>query len=409
MDGQPVGGRHVVRTAIKWKVHELSLVPLGADAGATVRMKGNDMPDSTTVAPEVENRAQINAEIRSIAKLAGLTREWADGLIDRGMDVDHARAEAFAELAKQPRITTTRSSVGWSLDDPQVRVRAIADAVYANVINTQPSEQAQPFLHFRGIHDLARESLSMAGVRTTAFSPADLIARAMSTSDFPIVLSSVVGRFVRAGYDLPRGGVLELAQERLVPDFKEVQFIAIHGPGRLQRKYEGGEVTYSYLDEKYEVASVATYAKGLIFTREAMINDDRGAFSTIPTRLGIAARDEEALQIVDLLNLNTKTGPTLKDGVVLFHATHGNINATPAAPDEAHLSAARLAMRKQTDVTGRRIGVEPSVVLVPADLETSVQKLLGTVQPNTTSAVNPFSTMQLLDVTTRWSRATSKA
>ena len=385
-----------VRTATRWRVHELSLVPVPADAGATVRMKGNDMPDTTTAAPEVENRAQINAEIRSIAKLAGLTREWADGLIDRAATADEARAAAFEQMATQPRITTTRATVGWSSDDPQVRYRPLADAVFSNVTGTKPGDQAQPFLHCRGIHDVAREALAMSGLRTTTLSAADLIARSMSTSDFPIALGSVVGRFVRAGYDLPRGGVLELAQERLVPDFKEVQFIAIHGPGRLQRKYEGGEVTYSYLDDKYEVASVTTFAKGLIFTREAMINDDRGAFSTIPTRLGIAARDEEALQIVDLLNLNTKTGPTLKDGVVLFHATHGNINGTPAAPDEAHLSAARLAMRKQTDSTGRRVGVEPSVVLVPADLETSVQKLLGTVQPNTTSAVNPFSTMQLL-------------
>ena len=54
---------------------------------------------------------------------------------------------------------------------------------------------------------------------------------------------------------------------------------------------------------------------------------------------------------MDLLDLNTRTGPTLKDGAVLFHATHSNMHATPAAPDEAHLTAARLAMRLQTDVT----------------------------------------------------------
>jgi hypothetical protein len=244
-------------------------------------------------------------------------------------------------MAKRPQVAIRTATIGWSADDPQVRNRAIADAVYHNATGGDfPDGPARSYQHVRGFHDLARESLAMAGVRTTSYSAADLIARSMSTSDFPILLGSVVGRFVRAGYDLPRPGVLTLAAERQVPDFKEVQFIAVHGPGRLQRKLEGGEITYSYLDEKYEVASVVTYAKGLVFTRESMINDDRGGFSTIPTRLGIAARDEEALQVVALLDQNTRAGPILKDGVALFNSAHGNLHATPAAPDETHLSAA---------------------------------------------------------------------
>jgi Mu-like prophage major head subunit gpT len=127
-----------------------------------------------------------------------------------------------------------------------------------------------------------------------------------------------------------------------------------------------------------------------------MINDDRSGFSSIATRLGINARDEEALQVVALLESNTRAGPTLKDGVTLFHANHANVNGTPGAPDEAHLSAARLAMRKQTDSFGRRIGVVPSVVLVPPDLETTVRKLLSTVQAAQTSNVNAFDDLDLV-------------
>jgi hypothetical protein len=300
-------------------------------------------------------------------------------------------------MAKQPQPAIRTATVGWSADDPQVRFRAIADAVYFNSTNTDfPDSPARSWQHVRGFHDMARASLEMAGVRTTSYSAADLIARAMTTSDFPILLGSVVGRFVRAGYDLPRPGVLTLAAEKQVPDFKENEFIAIHGPGRLQRKYEHGEITYSYLDEKYEVASVVTYAKGLSFTRESMINDDRGGLSTIPTRLGIAARDEEALQVVALLDQNTRSGPTLKDGVTLFHASHSNVHGTPAAPDETHLAAALLAMRKQTDAFGRRIGVEPSALLVPADLEVTARKLLSAVQAAQTSNVNVFTDLDLV-------------
>lgn len=401
-DGTPL------RTATRFRIHELSFVPIGADPSAVVRAEEKTMPDTTTVEPgdQLANRATQNNEIRTIARLSGLSRDWADAQIDAGATPDMARAAAFEAMAKQPVIRTT--SVGWSASDPQVRTAAIADAVHANSGGgTFPDGPARNYAHVRGYHDLAREALSMAGVRTTSFSAADLIERAMSTSDFPILLSSVVGRFVRAGYELATPGVLTLARDQLVPDFKEQKFINIYGPGRLTLKQEGAEIQYGSLGEEYQNATVVTYAAGLRITREAMINDDRGGLSTIPTRLGRAARDEEALRVVDLLDLNTRTGPTLVDGNPLFHTTHSNIHSSPAAPDEAHLAAARLAMRKQTDGAGRRIGVVPSTVLVPADLEQTVRKLLSTVQAAQTSNVNTFSDLSLvveprLNSTTRY-------
>jgi hypothetical protein len=49
-DGSPI------RTATKWRVHELSPVPVPADAGATVRAKEVSMSDTVQTAPEVANR-----------------------------------------------------------------------------------------------------------------------------------------------------------------------------------------------------------------------------------------------------------------------------------------------------------------------------------------------------------------
>jgi hypothetical protein len=49
----------------------------------------------------VQNRAQVNAEIRSIARIAGLGQEFVDGLIDRGASADEARRAAFDELARR--------------------------------------------------------------------------------------------------------------------------------------------------------------------------------------------------------------------------------------------------------------------------------------------------------------------
>ena len=71
------------------------------------------------------------------------------------------------------------------------------------------------------------------------------------------------------------------------------------------------------------------------------------------------------------------------------------------------VSAARLAMRRQTGPGGGMIVVEPRTVLVPPELETSTQKTLTAIQAMQTADVNPLSFLTLavesrLTDTARW-------
>jgi hypothetical protein len=392
-------GEGLVRTATSWVPYEISLVPCPADAGAGFRSKGEDMEATDTIEPQVKQApAPDNAEqIRNIAKLAGLPASWADEAIGKGLTLDSARHEAFDALAKRSAGSFAPvAEVGRSYDDPQTRAAWLGEMLYANLTGSEPSEPAKQFSHVRSIHDVAAEALRLSGTRTTAWSAADLIARAMTTSDFPAALGNTVSRFVRAGYDAAPTALLTLASPRTVRDFKEAEFISVSGPGRLHVKREGGEIRYSHLDEHAEKATVRTYAVGLSLTREAMIDDDRGALTNIPQRLGWAAREEESLVAVELLTSNSGTGPVLADGELLFHSSHANVAGSGGAISESTLGAARLAMRKQTDSFGRRIGVQPSVLVVPPDLETVAQKQLSAIQASTTAEINPFSTLQLL-------------
>jgi hypothetical protein len=86
----------------------------------------------------------------------------------------------------------------------------------------------------------------------------------------------------------------------------------------------------------------------------------------------------------------------MKDGQRLFHSTHGNVSGTGAAPSETTLSAARLAMRKQTGLGGGLIDVTPFAVLVPSDLETTTEKVLSQIQAAKTDDVNPFTSLRLV-------------
>ncbi|SNX74481.1 prohead serine protease [Cereibacter ovatus] len=128
-----------VLTAMRWTPHEISLVPTPADPGAHIRME-TEMTETTTreaadAAPTTETRAEANAEIRSIARIAGLDQSWIDGQIDANADADTARRAAFEALAKRsaPSIRTeqVRVEIGGGHDDPAHRARQMGEALYA--------------------------------------------------------------------------------------------------------------------------------------------------------------------------------------------------------------------------------------------------------------------------------------
>jgi Mu-like prophage major head subunit gpT len=133
-----------------------------------------------------------------------------------------------------------------------------------------------------------------------------------------------------------------------------------------------------------------------------IVNDDLDAFGDISRRLGIACAQFEAQTLADLLLSNTAAGPVMgDDSKTLFHTGHGNIASTGAAPSVATLTTARLSMRHQTGKGGGLISVTPSILVVPAELETTGEQLITQIRPVTLDAVNPFSKLTRLVVEPR--------
>jgi hypothetical protein len=181
-----------------------------------------------------------------------------------------------------------------------------------------------------------------------------------------------------------------------VPDFNDHAIVQMSEAGTLARKAEGGEITYTSLDERVETVRVVTWARGTTLTREAGINDRYGLLADQSAKLGRAARETENLEAVAQLTANAGAGPVLGDGTALFASGHNNRAGSGGAIAEATLTAARLALRRQTDSRGHRIGIVPTTLLVPPDLETIAQKQLTAITPAQTSAANPFSSLRLL-------------
>ena len=390
-----------VLTAVRWTPHEISLVPTPADPGAHIRME-TEMTDTTTrdgrrhEAPTTETRAEANAEIRSIARIAGLDQSWIDGQIDGGADPDTARRAAFEALAKRsaPSIRTeqVRVEMGESQDDPALRARQMGEALYARINpRHELSEPARRYAYSTPV-DMAKELLTLRGESTMALSPASLVTRALhTTSDFPIILGDTVGRVLRDAYQAAPSGIRRLGRQTTARDFRAVNKIMLGEAPLLEKLNEHGEIKAGTMAEAREAYKVETWARKIGITRQVLVNDDLGAFSDLARRMGQAAAETEARILVTLLEAGSGNGPTLSDGKTLFHADHGNKAGTGAAISDATLSAARLALRTQKGIEDRTIRVTPRNLLVPPALETTAEKWLASIAPATAADVNPFS------------------
>lgn len=404
-----------VLTAVRWTPHEISLVPTPADPGAHIRME-TEMTDTTTTsappeAPTIETRAEANAEIRSIARIAGLDQSWIDGQIDANADADTARRAAFEALAKRsaPAIRTeqVRVEMGESQDDPALRARQMGEALYARINpRHELSEPARRYAYSTPV-DMAKELLTLRGESTMALSPASLVTRALhTTSDFPIILGDTVGRVLRHAYQAAPSGIRRLGRQTTARDFRAVNKIMLGEAPLLEKLNEHGEIKAGTMAEAREAYKVETWARKIGITRQVLVNDDLGAFADLARRMGQAAAETEARILVTLLEAGSGNGPTLSDGKTLFHADHGNKAGTGAAISDATLSAARLALRTQKGIEDRTIRVTPRNLLVPPALETTAEKWLASIAPATAADVNPFSGSLSLVVEPRLSSAT---
>ena len=415
-----------VRTAVRWTPHEISLVPSPADPGATVRMEDTIMEQQTT-APEkrparidagkddagpdaVQTRTGANAEIRSIARIAGLDQSWVDGQIDAGVDADTARRAAFQEMANRSapaiRGEQVRIELGESHDDAALRTSQMGEALYSRINpQHQLSEPARRYAYATPV-DMARELLTLRGESTMSLSPATLITRALhTTSDFPIILGDTVGRVLRDAYQAAPSGVRRLGRQTTARDFRSVNKVMLGEAPLLEKLNEHGEIKAGTMAEAREAYRVETWARKIGITRQVLVNDDLGAFADLARRMGQAAAETEARILVALLESNTGNGPKLSDNKTLFHADHGNKAGSGAAISDATLSAARLALRTQTGVEDRTIRVTPRNLLVPPALETEAEKWLASVSPARADDVNPFAGALLLAVEPRLSNA----
>lgn len=415
VDAESEGQPHTL-AATAWTPHELSLVPIPADAGATVRKADapstvNKEPSNMDETRELESAAPVEAvvapapvdnteairaaieadrkrgaDIRHSFRAAGLDLARAEELVNNGTSVEDARKFVIDELAAKQAAAPTVQHVAVTEDAGDKRRSCMEAALEARLGHREWDEQARE-MRAMTLMDLAKQDVERRGLNLTGMSKSEIAYRAMhSTSDFPLLLSNIARKSLMAGYEAEEQTWRPLARQRNLPDFKASTELMVAGQIVPEKILEGGEYRSATIKEADQSWSLETYAKKIKVTRQLIINDDLDALGRIPQMIGRGMSLLESNVMWDLLTSNPTMG---EDSKTLFHADHGN-TGTGAIGEDA-LSDARKALRNQEDLAGNRVNLRPRYLIVPTELETAAQKQLTAVVAGTTGDVNIFA------------------
>jgi hypothetical protein len=412
-------GETQILRAVDWEPHELSLVPIPADAGAQVRSdepptiinepikEPSPMDDTrelevaaTPEAPVAQDRAarpedlqaviaaerRRCAEIRRSVRAAGLDDSLAEQLSEDGTSIDEARKLIIDKMAEREAAAPTRTHVQVTADEGVKRAACMEAALEARVGLRQWDDQAREYLA-NSLLDMGKEVLKRNGINITGLSKSELAGRAMhSTSDFPLLLSNIARKTLASAYAEEQQTFRPLVRQRNLPDFKPVFEVEIAGQILPELLQEGGEYTAATVQEQDMAWRIFTYGKKITFTRQLLINDDLDALSRVPMMIGRGMSLFESNQVWGLITGNAKMP---YDNKALFHADHNNTGA--GAIGETSISLARKTLRNQKDIANNRVNLRPRYMLLPTSLETAAQKFLSPIQPSTTGDVNIFT------------------
>jgi predicted RNA-binding Zn-ribbon protein involved in translation (DUF1610 family) len=290
---------------------------------------------------QAEARAAFQAEFRAEAKRASDIRgvckrfelsEMADELIAGGKTVEEAQRSVLDKLAD--RKPPAQGQVTLTQDGRDSFRSAAIDGILLRDGTVKIEKPASGANEMRGMSllDLAKESLRNAGIKI----PSDvrkLLDLAMGmrfgetisnqTSDFPYILAATAGKSLLAGFELAPATYPTWARVGSVNDFKAATRIKFSSVGKLKLVSEEAKYTDTARTESKETIQVGTYARRWTMSRQAVINDDLGAFTNTLFQFGMNAKMLPNDLAVAVLTANA----AMTDTYDLFSTEHANNHA----------------------------------------------------------------------------------
>jgi hypothetical protein len=407
------GPLNVVRKAT---LGEISFVDLGADGRTSATVAATNPPGDAPVntqdanteaagavssqAPEPsadpqptaeEVRAQALAETSRIAAIrrvcAGRHADIEARAIQEGWDATRTELEILrADRPRSPAIHIADSTITATV----LEAACVLTAKLGRVEELyEPQTLDLASRRFRGgigLQELLLEAAWANGYTGRNFRDHRAVLRfafgrgieaSFSTIDIGGILSNVANKFLLEGFFSVERTWRNITAVRNVSDFKTVTSYRLVGKDQYEQVAPGGELKHGTLgEEKYENRA-DTYGLLLSIDRRDIINDDLGAITTVPRKLGRGSG----------LKINDVFWTTFLNNSTFFTAARGNYltGATTALGIDG-LTKAEVAFMEQVDADGKPTGVMPAILLVPPSLSAIGSQLFKSMELRDTTS-----------------------
>jgi phage major head subunit gpT-like protein len=207
------------------------------------------------------------------------------------------------------------------------------------------------------------------------------IRAAASTIDIGGILSNVANKFLLEGFFSVERTWRNICAVRNVSDFKTVTSYRLIGKDQYEQVAPGGELKHGTLGEQAYTNKADTYGLLLAIDRRDIINDDLGAITTVPRKLGRGSG----------LKINDIFWSIFMNNAAFFAAGNNNyLTGADTALSIEGLSKAEVAFLNQTDPDGKPLGAMPAVVLVPTALSAMATVLYKSLEIRDTTASTKY-------------------
>ncbi len=374
------------RVATRWTPLEVTIASVPADHTVGVGRSMEEIPEEKGEEREMIATPEqiLEAERARVKEINEMCRDFdldSTNLINEGRTVEEARAFVLEQLKakNQPMIARVLSDEN---EERAYREAAIdATLLRGGVQLEETAKDAQAMRNMR-LRDLAIDCVSRTGYSGARFlNDSDLFQRALSPdSAFSAILSGVVKKAMATAYSAESTTFQAWTGVGSTNDFKEGEVWQVSEAGELLPMSQNGEFKFDEGTMQKATRKIATFGREFGFTRQAMINDDLDLLTKIPASYVRAAYRGLNKLVYRTLGDNGK----IYDGNKLFDEKHKNIATQGGALSIETLAAAKMAMRKQTNLRGKeKLNISPKYLIVPPELEVAAMQLMqSTADPN---------------------------
>lgn len=404
VNGQEFAGPvNVVRKAT---LGEISFVDLGADGrtsasiaahggvGGGGGLTGGDA-DPAPGAGAAALRAEALAETSRIAAVrkicAGKHLDIEAQAIRDGWDATRTELEVLrASRPKAPAIHAPDTSITGEVLEAACFQSAKLEGL-DRVCSTQALEVASKrFQSGLGLQELLIEAAIANGYTGRTFRDSRRVLEAafgrgieagMTIIDVGGILSNVANKFLLEGFFSVERVWRSICAVRNVSDFKTVTSYRLVGKDQYEQVAPGGELKHGTLGEETYSNKADTYGLMLAIDRRDIINDDLGAITTVPRKLGRGSG----------LKINDVFWTAFMNNAAFFAVGNKNfISGADTALGIDGLTRGEVTFMDLVDSDGKPTGVMPSILLVPTALSAVGTQLYKSVEMRDTTANTKF-------------------